>query len=169
MAKNISMSFDISGLDAFVQNWETFEKYGIDEMMEDCCKDITRSMLSKVKHNTSAGKVPDYIDDEVKAKYWDGYVGGQLRDSWQAQKIRKTSSGWQCGVQTNVEYAIYYEEGHRQNVGQFVPALGKRLKQPFVEGRYPVKKAMKALEREMPAIGLKNINKHLRRIGGNDK
>lgn len=168
MAKNISMSFDISGLDAFVQNWETFEKYGIDEMMEDCCRDITRSMLSKVKQNTGAGRKPTDLPESAE-KYWDGYVGGQLRDSWQAQKIRKTGSGWQCGIQNNTEYAIYYEYGHRQNVGQFVPALGKRLKQPFVEGHFPVRKTVKALERQLPAIGRKNIDKHLRRIGGNDK
>lgn len=35
---------------------------------------------------------------------------------------------------TNVEYAPYVELGHAQEVGRFVPAIGKRLKSPYVAG-----------------------------------
>ena len=33
---------------------------------------------------------------------------------------------------TNVDYAPYVELGHSQEVGRFVPAIGKRLKNPIV-------------------------------------
>lgn len=38
-------------------------------------------------------------------------------------------------VGTNVYYAPYVEMGHRQNVGQFVAKLGKRLVAPFVKAK----------------------------------
>lgn len=38
-------------------------------------------------------------------------------------------------VGTNVEYAPYVEMGHRQQVGRYVPALGKRLVAPEVKSQ----------------------------------
>lgn len=37
------------------------------------------------------------------------------------------------------DYAPHVEYGHRQQVGRYVPALGKRLVQPYVRGRYFLK------------------------------
>jgi phage gpG-like protein len=42
----------------------------------------------------------------------------------------------ECVVGTNVYYAPFVELGHRQQVGRFVPAIGKRLKNPFAPA-YP--------------------------------
>ncbi len=39
-------------------------------------------------------------------------------------------------VGTNVNYASYIEYGHKQEVGRYVPAIGKRLVQPFVPARH---------------------------------
>lgn len=39
-------------------------------------------------------------------------------------------------IGTNVEYAKDVEFGHKQEVGRFVPVLGKRLKAPFVQGKH---------------------------------
>lgn len=33
-------------------------------------------------------------------------------------------------------YAQYYEYGHRQTPGRYVPQIGKRLKAQFVKGRF---------------------------------
>lgn len=38
-------------------------------------------------------------------------------------------------VGTNVYYAPYVEMGHRQQIGRFVPKLGKRLKAPSVKAQ----------------------------------
>ena len=35
-------------------------------------------------------------------------------------------------IGTNVEYAPYVEYGHKQEVGRYVPAIGKRLVKPHV-------------------------------------
>lgn len=45
-------------------------------------------------------------------------------------------------IGTNVEYAAYVEYGHSQEVGRYVPALGARLKQPFVKARPFLKPAL---------------------------
>jgi len=38
-------------------------------------------------------------------------------------------------VGTNVEYASFIEYGHKQEVGRYVPAIGKQLVEPFVAAR----------------------------------
>ncbi|ERL09788.1 HK97 gp10 family phage protein [Olsenella profusa] len=53
----------------------------------------------------------------------------------------------------NAEYAPHVEYGHRQQVGRYVPKLGKRLKAPYVEGRHflsqEVRRAQPILERRV--------------------
>lgn len=39
-------------------------------------------------------------------------------------------------IGTNVDYAQAVEFGHKQEVGRYVPAIGKRLKRPFVQGKH---------------------------------
>ncbi len=47
------------------------------------------------------------------------------------------------------KYAIYVHEGHRQEVGRFVPAIGKRLVAPYVKGNPFLKKAVKQAENKV--------------------
>lgn len=39
-----------------------------------------------------------------------------------------------------LDYAPHVEYGHRQNVGQFVPVLKRRLVKPYIEGQYFLKR-----------------------------
>lgn len=48
---------------------------------------------------------------------------------------KKVKGDLRVYVGTNVYYAPYVEMGHRQNVGQFVAKLGKRLVAPFVKAK----------------------------------
>ena len=41
------------------------------------------------------------------------------------------------------------EWGHRQDVGRYVPAIGKKLKEPFVEGRHMLRDAVAETEEYM--------------------
>lgn len=50
--------------------------------------------------------------------------------------IRTEVRGSRASVGYVAEYAPHVEFGHRQNVGQFVPPLGKRLKAPYVPGQH---------------------------------
>jgi hypothetical protein len=49
--------------------------------------------------------------------------------------IRQEVRGGEGEVGYVKEYAPHVEYGHRQNVGQFVPKLGKRLKASYVPGQ----------------------------------
>ena len=52
---------------------------------------------------------------------------GRLRSSTTSSL---TEREWKVG--TNVEYARFVEYGHKQEIGRFVPAIGKRLVEPWV-------------------------------------
>lgn len=63
-------------------------------------------------------------------------------------------------VGTNVEYAPYVEYGHMQEVGRYVPALGKRLVAPKVDARPHLRPAVNDHKDEYKKIAeqcLKNV------------
>lgn len=56
---------------------------------------------------------------------------GLLRNSWQLSNVfKKSNSEYYIVLFNPVLYASYVEYGHRQEVGRFVPQIGKRLKSP---------------------------------------
>ena len=72
----------------------------------------------------------------IHSQYWAGYRGGTLRDGWTILPIQKQGDAYTITVINNLEYASYVEFGHRQQPGRYVPALGKRLRESWVPGRY---------------------------------
>ena len=42
-------------------------------------------------------------------------------------------------VGSSLSYARYAEEGHKQEPGRYVPAIGKKLKKEFVAGNHVIK------------------------------
>ena len=63
---------------------------------------------------------------------------GNRREAWK----RSTPDNGRVEVYNNTEYAAHVEYGHRQKVGQYVPAIGKRLKKPFVPGKHMLRDAV---------------------------
>lgn len=61
---------------------------------------------------------------------------GDLRRSWTLDPPNKAGKAIEMELSNPLEYAEYIEYGHRQEVGRFVPAIGKRLKTPYVQGYY---------------------------------
>lgn len=55
--------------------------------------------------------------------------------------IRTEVHGATGVVGYEAEYAPHVEFGHRQNVGQYVEALGKRLVKPYVQGQHFLRRA----------------------------
>lgn len=64
---------------------------------------------------------------------------GRLRNSI-TYEVRMDEQAVYVG--SNVEYAPYVELGHSQEVGRYVPAIGKTLKNPYVEGKPFLKPAI---------------------------
>ncbi len=70
--------------------------------------------------------------------YDDGRQGGQLRESVGVSLPSGNGDSGEMGY-TKV-YAPHVEYGHRQQVGRYVPAIGKRLVKSYVKGQYFLKK-----------------------------
>lgn len=60
---------------------------------------------------------------------------GYLNENWYVV-ITKVSSGYEAEIINNTNYASYVNYGHRQTPGRYVPAIGKRLKKGWVDGKF---------------------------------
>ena len=67
-----------------------------------------------------------------------------------------------------MEYAEFVEDGHRQEPGRYVPALGKQLKQSYVPGQYMLTLSIKEVEALAPALIGKRSDEFMRRLLGHD-
>lgn len=69
-------------------------------------------------------------------------------------------------IYNDAEYAIYVEKGHRQQVGRYVPVLGKRLKNGWVEGVHMLEKSLDPIEKAMNDIMIKAFENALEKLIG---
>ena len=74
--------------------------------------------------------------------YDDGRQGGQLRESVSVSLPSGNGDSGEMGY--TKAYAPHVEYGHRQQVGRYVPAIGKRLVKSYVKGQYFLKKNVDA-------------------------
>ena len=128
---------------------------------------------------------------------WAGYSGGTLRRGWTAKTEAEAKNGsgksgdvlsylegvavikegssvsygssYHIVLINPVKYASYVEYGHRQTPGRFVPAIGKKLKKPFVEGKFMLRISEEELQKQAPAILQRRLTKFLRGLMDNGK
>lgn len=89
---------------------------------------------------------------------------GTLRRGWSTSNCEKTSTS--VMITNPVEYAEYVEYGHTQEVGRYVPAIGKRLKEPWVKGRFMATRTEEELRPKAPLIARKIIEAKLKEVIG---
>lgn len=99
---------------------------------------------------------------------------GVLRRGWTAGKdvkigeyanslsVRHVNGEYIITIVNPVYYGIYVEFGHRQEVGRYVPAIGKRLVNPWVNGQFMLTLSEKELREEAPDIIRKKLDKKLK-------
>jgi hypothetical protein len=107
--------------------------------------------------------------------------GGTLRRGWTARTESEAESGrskdptayaqsipvehsgstHSITITNPVHYASYVENGHRQQPGRFVPAIGKRLKKSWVEGKFWMAQSEAETKAEIPAVLQRRLNKFL--------
>ncbi len=75
---------------------------------------------------------------------------GTLRREWQVGEIIKKGNEYYIEVYNNTEYIESVEHGHRQEVGRYVPAIGRRLKKGFVPGAHMMEISMAELNNSLP-------------------
>ena len=89
---------------------------------------------------------------------------GELRKSW-ITEVREIADGYEVTISTNVLYAPYVNYGHRQEVGRFVKAIGKRLKQPWVEGSFFIQRAEAQTVKSIEKVVAKHLRKWMEKNG----
>lgn len=101
----------IDGMNDWLKKIETLKKE-FPERTEIFLKQKAEQLIDETKRNTP-----------VK--------NGTLKSGWQ----RENGGTFKQIVFNPVSYAAHVEWGHRQEVGKYIPAIGKELKTPFVKGR----------------------------------
>lgn len=111
-------------------------------------------------------------------------LGGTLRRGWTAKTeaeaqtgkggnatayamtldVTKTGKIYQIEVINPVSYASYVEFGHRQKPGRYVPAIGKRLKASWVEGRFFLTVSEDTLKTTAPALLQQELDDFLKGV-----
>lgn len=77
-------------------------------------------------------------------------VTGDLARSTKFEGTEKVGGNFLATISNNLDYAEHYEYGHRQEVGRYVPAIGKRLVKSFVPGKYIFRKARQRAKAGLP-------------------
>ena len=117
-----------------------FRMDGLNKRLDELEKELP-SAIDKF-----AGMAAEELLGEVKANT--PVDSGRLRESWERAPVvdGKTEVG------NPTEYVASVEYGHRQQVGRYVPALGKRLKKPFVPGSKMLQRSISAFNDDFEEI-----------------
>ena len=75
---------------------------------------------------------------------------GHLRRNWFITKAKRSGKHYRAEIYNNIEHAPYVENGHRQEVGRYVPVIGKRLVRGFVEGKHMLRDSLFDLQKAAP-------------------
>lgn len=68
-----------------------------------------------------------------------------MRRSWQMGNVVNKGNEHSISVHNSASYASFVNDGHRQTPGRYVPVLGKRLVNSWVDGLYMAEKAEKSV------------------------
>ncbi|KRO16632.1 HK97 gp10 family phage protein [Lacticaseibacillus saniviri] len=109
-------------------------------------------------------KAAEYILREVKQRT--PVDTGGLRRAWSIEGSHYSSGAFSVVVINPKEYASFVEEGHRQTPGLYVPAIGKRLKASWVEGKHMLKSTEADLQSNLDKIISPEIDKVLQKAFG---
>ena len=79
-----------------------------------------------------------------------GLVDDVKYRTWFISKAKRSGKHYRAEIYNNIEYAPWVENGHRQEVGRYVPAIGKRLVNGFVEGKHMLREGLFDLQKAAP-------------------
>lgn len=89
---------------------------------------------------------------------------GTLRRAWTKTNVVDHGSYVEIIVYNPTEYAEWVEKGHRQEVGRYVPAIGKKLVKDRVLGKFFLLKSEIETESEMNKIIRIRLERVLKRM-----
>ena len=162
-------SCDFSQLKKLADRLDKLEAGDLDAFTESVAKELGARLLRMVKKRTPVGVKPEWVDPDILQKYWSGYTGGTLRDAWKVLPVEKHGNDYIVTIVNDTEYVSYVEYGHRQRPGRYVPALGKRLKESWVPGRFMLRLSLEDLEKNTPKWVEKKLERFLKEVLGGDQ
>lgn len=86
---------------------------------------------------------------------------GYLKENWYVV-ITKVSGGYEAEIINNTNYASYVNYGHRQTPGRYVPAIGKRLKKGWIDGKFFIELSVAELRGITQPLLEKRLREHLK-------
>lgn len=143
----MAVDVDVSQLEELAKRIDRFTKQDVDWICIECAKEIALRLLRKVKLRTP-------VDS------------GRLRDSWRIEGVKKSGGEYVVEIINSLEYASYVENGHRQEPGRFVPAIGKRLVKSYVPGKYMLRISEQEVQKESDKIVQRHIERELGELFG---
>lgn len=135
---------DFRELQEFARKLEKMGRQeNIDRFYTECAGELALGLLRRLKLNSP-----------VKT--------GELRRNWQIKDIVKNGNTYSVTIENPTPYASYVNYGHRQTPGQYVKAIGKRLKVSWVEGQFFLEISETELERAMPSFLNRKLDKYIK-------
>ena len=183
-------SADFDELQDLYDRLKRLENADLDRFCKSASKELAARLLALVIPRTPVGDyevVKEQITAQRNSKHHqkgETYTrrtgsnknGGTLRRGWtggveqngavfaRSLPITKSGDTYTIIVTNTVAYAAYVEFGHRQTPGRYVPVLGKRLKQNFVEGQYMLTNSEKDLELIATRVLQQKLERFLRGV-----
>ena len=176
-------SCDFSQLQKLRGDMEKLQRVDVQKFCEDASRELAARLLALVIPHTPVGKTLKEADETGKIRTV--HMGGTLRRGWTAKTeaeaekrgsaqsgaeyaktlpVEKSGDTYQITVINPVHYASYVEFGHRQTPGRYVPAIGKQLKQGWVEGQYMLTLSERQLSELAPALLEKKLQAFLTEV-----
>ncbi len=181
MGKTLKVNF--KGLQRFQKQLESLQDNQVEQFIEGCAKELAARLLAKVIKRTPVGEntVETIIDENGNARQQTIKGGGTLRRGWTAEteaearnggssdvidyvnslNIRKNGDSFIIDIINPVHYASYVEYGHRQEPGRYVPAIGKKLKNAWVEGKFMLTISEQEIEADAPKVLENKLKKYM--------
>ncbi|AGF56460.1 hypothetical protein B0P06_005271 [Clostridium saccharoperbutylacetonicum] len=114
------------------------------------------------KINESQEKFNNAVDETLFEGALEGIGEIQSRTSVKTGNLRRSATSGEIEIQGKIHsievgynlnqapYADAYENGHKQEKGRYVPAIGKKLVKEYVPGRHVVRDSLTIIRAELP-------------------
>lgn len=133
---------DLKDIKQLKEKLEQYNKFDKKLLMKETVQEIAEELL-----DTVVAKTPRDT--------------GRLQESWKMTDVVDHGSYVEITVYNPVDYASHVEYDHKQEVGRYVPQIGKRLVKPLVEGKFFLKKSVEIVDDEAPNIIKRKLIKAL--------
>lgn len=134
----MDVKVDTAELKRFQDKLKNLDAIQTDKFFKDACKGLGGRYLALVIPATPA-------KTGFLRRGWTGGTDQNSTTYAESLPADRVGFGYTIQITNTAEYASYVENGHRQTPGRYVPAIGKKLKASWVNGKFFQKNSETAL------------------------